>query len=829
MSHKLVTTPRPRRSPRSTNSDAQWSVVQAATCILHATVGTLVFLDDERAPLTATANPLEERESLPLAQLLEAWDRVARPDGSAVVISDSRREVRGLLASALRRANITSLLAVPVLRDGDRIGALAVADLSVRSWEADEVQTLSNLASLAGAVAPGDHDAPEHDTRDDNLHETVARLRRSFDDGLVGHAVASGDGRILACNQEFASIVGFDTIEQCMSANLHALEPEPGAFHALLERLRDTHLIPLEELRFVRRDGKRSQVAARLAATVDAHGKVIEVRVHLVDITRHHLLQEELRVGSERLRLVELATQDVLWDWDLASGQVAWNGAVARRFRYRAEEVHSSIDWHLERIHPDDRERVLIGVERAIMGVDNSWSDEYRFLRGDGTYATVLDRAHVVRNARGEPVRIVGWILDISERKASEDSLRFLARASGALEEGLEVNATAIALARLSVPMLGDFCLVDLLEPDGSLLRQAVAHVEPGRERFLGLGNLIPAGASARDFAPFAAVQTGMQDFLPGSAAETSRRLGISTEARARAYMIVPITARGRILGALTLGITHAGRHWGPLDLMTAKDLARRAGVAVANCMLYETARRAVQARNEVLGFVSHDLRVPVNSIIGALALLEDLVFEEGGESRKLLDILRHSTDHMKALIENLLDASRIESQEFVVKPKEKNPGSLVLEACDMLSSEAAARGIRIERDVPGDLPNVSADPPQVLRVLSNLLGNAIKFSPPDGVVRVDTLVVDGELQVAVTDEGQGIAASDLPHVFDRFWKGPDGSGPGAGLGLTIAKGIVEAHEGKIWVESENGKGSRFTFTLPLAAAGQEPPRIAAP
>jgi signal transduction histidine kinase len=116
-----------------------------------------------------------------------------------------------------------------------------------------------------------------------------------------------------------------------------------------------------------------------------------------------------------------------------------------------------------------------------------------------------------------------------------------------------------------------------------------------------------------------------------------------------------------------------------------------------------------------------------------------------------------------------------------------------------------------------------------VLRVLSNLLGNAIKFSPPDGVVRVDTLVVNGELHVAVTDEGQGIAAADLPHVFDRFWKGPDGSGPGAGLGLTIAKGIVEAHEGKIWVESENGKGSRFTFTLPLAAAGREPPLIAAP
>jgi signal transduction histidine kinase len=241
---------------------------------------------------------------------------------------------------------------------------------------------------------------------------------------------------------------------------------------------------------------------------------------------------------------------------------------------------------------------------------------------------------------------------------------------------------------------------------------------------------------------------------------------------------------------------------------MTAKDLARRAGVAVANCILYETARHAVLARNEVLGLVSHDLRVPLNTIVGALALLEDFVGDEDADAQRILHVLRHSTDHMKALIENLLDVTRIESREFAVKREGRKLAPIVAEACEMLSTEATTHGVRIECDPLEELPAVSADSPQVLRVLSNLLGNAIKFSPPGSVIRVGTEVVDGELQVVVTDQGKGIPTPDLPHIFERFWKGSERNGHGAGLGLTIAKGIVEAHEGKIW-ESENGRGSK--------------------
>ncbi|HEX2166874.1 MAG TPA: PAS domain-containing protein, partial [Longimicrobiales bacterium] len=293
--------------------------------------------------------------------------------------------------------------------------------------------------------------------------DAIARLRRSFDDGLAGHAIATHEGRIVACNPEFARIIGADSVEAAMQANLHELEPRPGAFRLLLARLSDSPLIPLEELELIRRDGTPARVLARVAATLDGSGRVTEVRVYLVDITKRFRDEQNIRVCAERLQLVETATQDVLWDWEVARARITWSDATARRLRYTPEEVRSGIDWHTGRIHPDDRERVLRGVQRAMFGIASTWSDEYRLLRGDGSYAAVLDRAHIVRNDRGEAVRVVGSILDMTELRAAEESHRFLARASAALETALDVQATALTLAHVVVPQLGEFCLVDLV------------------------------------------------------------------------------------------------------------------------------------------------------------------------------------------------------------------------------------------------------------------------------------------------------------------------------------------------------------------------------
>jgi len=645
----------------------------------------------------------------------------------------------------------------------------------------------------------------------------MERLRRSFDDDLAGHAVATPDGDILACNAEFARIIGTSSVEEAMAINLHQLEPEPGAFIELLHRLKETPVIPAEELSFVRRDGTPSQVLARLTATRDDEGHLSEVRVYLVDISERFREELKLRAFAERLHLAELATQDPLWDWDVPNARVHWNDAAVRRFRYQNEEVRSTIDWHLDRIHPEDRERVLRGIERAIFGIDTAWSDEYRVRRGDGTYATVFDRAHVVRNGRGEPLRVVGSIVDITELRASEASHRFLADATTALEAALDVRTTANTLARLCVPQFADFAMVDLLEDDGSVCRVAVAHRQPGLEPALEPGRAASADADDAT-APVEAIRSGDVECVTGTveAGDVTQRLAIADEAGGRGFVTIPIVSRDRRLGALTLGFTSPRRCLDPLQLMTAKDLAARGGQALNNARLYEVAQNAIQSRNEVLGIVSHDLRVPVNTIVATLALLSDSVPERRADVRGWLDILQRATTQVRDLIEDLLDASRLESHQFKVDRRAADVTALIHEAAETLGPLAATKNITLETRPDPDLPLVDADSPKVVRVIGNLIGNAIKFSPRDSRILVRAVEHAGELRVSVHDQGPGIPPDQLDRVFDRFWQGRENDRRGSGLGLSIARGIVEAHGGRIWVESRVDHGSTFTFTLPV-------------
>src|SRR5262249_7128028 len=151
--------------------------------------------------------------------------------------------------------------------------------------------------------------------------------------------------------------------------------------------------------------------------------------------------------------------------------------------RYAPDEVRPSLEWHFERVHPEDRERVVAGLHQAISGGAEAWTDEYRFLRGDGTYATRHDPAHLGRNPRGPAVRVTGWMVDVTERKRGEETQRFLARASAVLDSALDVGVTAGNLARVCIPVLADFCTLDLVDGDGGVRREAAAHVRGTRER----------------------------------------------------------------------------------------------------------------------------------------------------------------------------------------------------------------------------------------------------------------------------------------------------------------------------------------------------------
>ena len=223
---------------------------------------------------------------------------------------------------------------------------------------------------------------------------------------------------------------------------------------------------------------------------------------------------------------------------------------------------------------------------------------------------------------------------------------------------------------------------------------------------------------------------------------------------------------------------------------------------------------RAKQWRDDVIAIVSHDLRNPLQTISLGAALLSS-PYLPADQHKRQLEILRRTTKHMEALISDLLDVSRIDAGRLVVEHATVDVRRLLEEACEQFETVAAERQRSLMCEVSPELPAVSGDRARLMQLLSNLVGNAFKFTAPNGRVILRAVSVADWVELSVSDNGIGIAPEKLPHLFDRFWQADRASGRGVGLGLTISKGIVEAHGGRIWAESTPGSGTTVSFTLP--------------
>lgn len=234
------------------------------------------------------------------------------------------------------------------------------------------------------------------------------------------------------------------------------------------------------------------------------------------------------------------------------------------------------------------------------------------------------------------------------------------------------------------------------------------------------------------------------------------------------------------------------------------------------------TAERAVQARDEVLRVVAHDLGNSLSAVQVTARVLLRTLSEEGseGKARRGVATIRTLAEQMQRLRQDLLDVALLDAGHLVVTKRDVSPGALVDDAVERYRALAEERSVSLEGRVPEDLPPVSADAERLQQVLTNLITNAIKFTPPDGRITVGAEPAGEVVRFLVRDTGPGIAEEDLPHIFDRFWTRKAGNPHGAGLGLAIAKGLVDAHGGTMAVESARGAGTTFSFTLPTASAG---------
>ncbi|HYR44750.1 MAG TPA: ATP-binding protein [Terriglobia bacterium] len=421
----------------------------------------------------------------------------------------------------------------------------------------------------------------------------------------------------------------------------------------------------------------------------------------------------------------------------------------------------------------------------------------------------------------------------LSQFRAEE---HFIAEAAPILASSLDYQATLNAVVRLAVPQIADWSAVYLVENGKIQLAQA-AHSDPAKMALVRRlqENYLPL--PEHDTAVVRVIRTGKPELFSEVSDELLRQnthdeahLEVLRRLNVRSSMVVPLSAGGETFGALSLVSEQPGRYRHE-DLGFAEDIARHAALAIQNARLYASADHAIRvrddairARDEILRVVSHDLRNPVHNIqMTAKVLAARSVPEE--KRRSMVQIISRAAERMNRLIDDLLAVARVrEGEKISIDLQPLNPFDIIREACEIFSIQARMKSIDLHCKPPGVVPTVLADSHRILQVLSNLLDNAIKFTPEGGRITVTCEPYEGgRVRFAVRDTGRGIEQENLGKIFDLFWQAKSTAHMGAGLGLGIARAVVEQHGGQIWAESQPGAGTTFFFTLPQATRKQEP------
>ena len=601
------------------------------------------------------------------------------------------------------------------------------------------------------------------------------------------------------------------------------------------------------EFRAIRPDGMVRCIRTKGRASFDQAGKPRRFIGTALDITESKDAETALRRSESWLRLLTDTAPQIVWTARPDGLRDFWN---KQWFEYTGATLEQCAGWKwIEFVHPEDRDRIR-GVWMHSVESGKNFETEYRLRRSDGAYRWHLVRAHSMRDEKGSIVHWFGTATDIDDKRRAEEEragfaahererraeaeiagrrAAFLAQVSETLTSSLDLVTTMNSVSQLSVPFFADHCIVDILENDRNIRRVAIHHVDPVKCEILNrIGQKYPPVLDAAGGVG-AVLRTGraqwraqVSDSLLFALARDEEHLELVRQLGLKSFIQVPMLARGRTVGAITFGLTESNRRYNREDVVLAEDLGRRAGLSVDNARLYReaqqalfTAKKAVGARDELLAIVSHDLKNPVNAIkLSAELLLENL--EPDSKARRPVETISHSVERMNRLISDLLDIASIDTSTLSITPQSCNVAQQIEQVLEVMQPIAAKNNVVFKTVLEQDVPNVECDPARLVQVLTNLLSNAIKFSPRGGTVAVRAERRGMEVCFSVSDKGIGIPEEQFEHLFDRYWQA-ETSRTGVGLGLAIAKGIVESHGGQIWVESEVGHGSTFYFTMPLA------------
>ncbi len=564
---------------------------------------------------------------------------------------------------------------------------------------------------------------------------------------------------------------------------------------------------------------KRRIYQIRFTPIRDAEQQIIGA-VHVMrDVTAMVHTERALRKSEERYRLLNLSTHDVVWDLDLLTDRIEWDGTVESVFGLSRDELGRSASERTDRIHPSDRKRVLDGFRRAIDSGADSWSGEYRFLCHGGSWKVILDRGYIARRKDGTAYRMIGTMQDITERK---DTQVALARARAAAEAERDRLGAVLELLPVSVFIANEHGQIVVTNKSvESIWGRAPHSSHDSYERdykawWVATGERIMSD----DWAMSRALSRG----------ETSvdEEIEIETTTGERRFILnyaLPIRdAMGRITGAVAVNVDITDLKHAQRELQQAK----------------EEAERANRAKSEFLAHMSHEIRTPISGIIGMVELLRSSVTDP--EHLERLGLVSESAGALLAVVGDILDLSRIESGVVDLELENWESRSGLEAIVAPFRVMAAEKGLAVSVAVGENVPECFlGDGEKLAQVVRNLVSNAVKYTDhgsvsirlvtedPDVRPEVGTMVA---IRLEVEDTGIGLSCDEYAAIFESFVRVQRSTGSrsvgGTGLGLTISNRLVRLMGGRIDVESQPGVGSIFTVCLELEAAPSERPRAAA-
>ncbi|HEY9631207.1 MAG TPA: PAS domain S-box protein [Coleofasciculaceae cyanobacterium] len=651
--------------------------------------------------------------------------------------------------------------------------------------------------------------------------QEVEDLHRAMEYAIEGISRIDLEGRYVTANRQYARTIGYPLEEMLGMIWQQTVYPEDLekvmiAYQHMLDRGSVE-----EEIRGLRKDGSVFYKRLSMVIASDAQNRRIGHYCFMKDITAAKQAEEELRISRSRLQFLLSSTPAVIYTCEAfgcyRSTFISDN--VEAILGYKPQDFYQDFRFWINHTHPDERATLLANLS-PLFEVGHH-THEYRFLHKDGRYRWMRDAVKLIRDERGNPIEMVGYWIDITTRKQAELALQDL---NNQLEFRVQERTAALEQTNqhLQVEISERQATETALRQSESRFQRLVANV-PGM-----IYQYVLHPDSSAEFTYASSASAEIYEIEPAAIQQSETMLwamvhpddveSLSTTIALSAAACQPFEHVHRIT-------TPSGRlKW--LQVIARPEQQSDGKVVWDGVIIDISDRKAVeQLKDELVSLVSHELRTPLTSIRTSLGLLASgLLSHQPEQSQNMLDIALESTNRLVRLVSNILDLERLQSGSL-----DSDKGAIAQQRCNVADlMMQAANGIQpmtdknhINLSITPLSVQIWADPDRIIQAFTNLLDNAIKFSAPNSTVFLTAELTPTEVLFGVKDQGRGIPADKLGVVFERFQQIDSSDSRlygGSGLGLAICRSIVEQHGGRIWVESELGKGSHFYFTLPFEA-----------